>query len=85
MADASIWLAVANVFALFDVRKVLDEDGKEVTPPAAFFPGITRSVTLSHAEHGRLTCHVYSQPVPFPCRITLRSEKAAELFADLDE
>ncbi|KAI0655730.1 cytochrome P450 [Cubamyces menziesii] len=67
MADASIWLAVANVFALFDVRKVLDEDGKEVTPPAAFFPGIT------------------SQPVPFPCRITLRSEKAAELFADLDE
>ncbi|TFY60472.1 hypothetical protein EVJ58_g5133 [Rhodofomes roseus] len=38
-ADVSIWLAVANIVAAFDVRKAQDADGKDITPPLAFVPG----------------------------------------------
>ncbi|KAI8992762.1 cytochrome P450 [Trametes punicea] len=40
-ADASIYLAVANIIALFDIRKVVDEAGYEITPPAEFISGFT--------------------------------------------
>ncbi|KAI0691739.1 cytochrome P450 [Earliella scabrosa] len=40
-ADASLWLAIAHLVAAFDIRKPLDEAGKEYTPPAAFKAGFT--------------------------------------------
>ncbi|KAI0675604.1 cytochrome P450 [Trametes maxima] len=36
LADASIWLAMANIIALFDIRKAVDASGREITPPAEF-------------------------------------------------
>ena len=47
-ADASLWLAIAHLVAAFDIRKPLDEAGKEYTPPAAFKSGFTRLVS----QHG---------------------------------
>ena len=44
-ADASLWLAIAHLVAGFDIRKPLDEAGKEYTPPAAFKAGFTRLVS----------------------------------------
>ncbi|KAI0753687.1 cytochrome P450 [Fomes fomentarius] len=40
-ADASLWLALANIVAAFDIRKPVDGAGNEYTPPAAFKPGFT--------------------------------------------
>ncbi|KAI0364039.1 cytochrome P450 [Pilatotrama ljubarskyi] len=41
-ADAALWLAIATIVAAFDIRKPLDSEGNEYTPPAAFQPGFTR-------------------------------------------
>ncbi|KAI0364043.1 cytochrome P450 [Pilatotrama ljubarskyi] len=41
LADPSIWLAIANVLAAFDIKKPLDASGNEFTPPAEFLPGFT--------------------------------------------
>ncbi|KAH9886918.1 cytochrome P450 [Cubamyces lactineus] len=40
-AQASIWLAVANIIALFDISKATDRDGNVITPPAEFISGFT--------------------------------------------
>nr|BED43001.1 cytochrome P450 monooxygenase [Trametes versicolor] len=40
-ASASVWLAIAHIIALFDVRKPVDSAGREVTPPAEFVSGYT--------------------------------------------
>ncbi|KAI0334310.1 cytochrome P450 [Cubamyces sp. BRFM 1775] len=40
-ADATAWLAIVRILAVFDIRKPLDPNGEEKTPPAAFFSGFT--------------------------------------------
>lgn len=40
IADASLFLTIANTLAVFDVKKPLGEDGKEIEPPVDFTPGI---------------------------------------------
>lgn len=40
---------MANIVALFDIKKAVDEAGNEVTPPIVFLPGFTRLV-LTHME-----------------------------------
>ncbi|OSD03860.1 cytochrome P450 [Trametes coccinea BRFM310] len=40
-AEATIWLAIAHMVALFDIHKAVDEFGEEVTPPPAFQSGFT--------------------------------------------
>ncbi|KAI0334306.1 cytochrome P450 [Cubamyces sp. BRFM 1775] len=41
LADASVWIAIANIVALFDIRKSVDAAGNEVTPLEEFLPGFT--------------------------------------------
>ncbi|KAH9886921.1 cytochrome P450 [Cubamyces lactineus] len=41
LADASVWIAMANIVALFDIYKAVDAAGNEITPPAKFLPGFT--------------------------------------------
>ena len=43
-ADATLWLAIVRILAVFDIRKPLGPNGEERTPPAAFFSGFTRWV-----------------------------------------
>ncbi|KAH9853167.1 cytochrome P450 [Lenzites betulinus] len=40
-ADASIWLAIANIVALFDIRPAVDAMGHEVLPSEKFISGFT--------------------------------------------
>ncbi|KAI0640910.1 cytochrome P450 [Trametes meyenii] len=41
LADNSLWLAIANIVALFDIRKARDAVGKEITPPLEFVSEFT--------------------------------------------
>ncbi|KAI0831913.1 cytochrome P450 [Trametes gibbosa] len=54
-ADASIWLAIANIISMFDIRKPLDEAGNEYTPPAKFLAGFT-------SRPAPFTCRIFPRP-----------------------
>jgi cytochrome P450 len=41
-AEANVWLAIARIVAAFDISKVLDAEGVEVTPPMAFTESFVR-------------------------------------------
>lgn len=43
-ARCSLFLTVTSVLSCFNISKVLDADGKEVTPEVAFTTGTTRCV-----------------------------------------
>ncbi|KAF9464219.1 cytochrome P450 [Collybia nuda] len=40
LADASLWIAVASLLATVTIKKVLDIDGREITPEVVFISGI---------------------------------------------
>ena len=42
LADASVWLAAANIVAALDIRKARTPAGEEVTPEVAFASGSVR-------------------------------------------
>ncbi|KAI0720648.1 cytochrome P450 [Fomitopsis betulina] len=42
LGDSSIWLAMARITATFDITKVRDSIGREVTPPPDFLSGFAR-------------------------------------------
>ena len=41
-AESNLWLVIANTIAVMDLRKVLDKDGKPVTPAGKFDSGAIR-------------------------------------------
>jgi hypothetical protein len=41
LADASLWIAIASILATFDIKKVVGDDGTEITPGVGFTSGIT--------------------------------------------
>ncbi|KAI0655728.1 cytochrome P450 [Cubamyces menziesii] len=51
LADASIWIAMANIVALFNIRKPVDAAGNEITPAAKFLPGFT-------SQLAPFVCHI---------------------------
>ncbi|KAF9461370.1 cytochrome P450 [Collybia nuda] len=40
LANDTVWIAIASVLAVFDIRKSVNRDGKEVTPEVEFTSGI---------------------------------------------
>lgn len=46
-ADATIWLAMANIVAFFDIKKAIDVDENEINPSPEFLSGFSRSVAHS--------------------------------------
>ncbi|OQE21680.1 hypothetical protein PENSTE_c011G00749 [Penicillium steckii] len=61
IADASLYLTIANTLAVFDIRKPIGDDGKEVELPEDFTPGIishpipyTCRITPRSEEHRQL-------------------------------
>lgn len=46
LAHASLWIAIASVLATLNISKAVDDDGKEITPEAAFVSGLTRFFRL---------------------------------------
>lgn len=51
-ADVGIWLAMASIMAIFDIRKAKDDDGGEITPPLSFIPGSVRHVASVFMQAG---------------------------------
>ena len=49
-AEANLWLAIANIIAVMDIRKVLGEDGNPITPAGEFEPGAIRWVKEQYNE-----------------------------------
>ncbi|KXN82394.1 O-methylsterigmatocystin oxidoreductase [Leucoagaricus sp. SymC.cos] len=41
LADTSLWLAMATILSLYEIRKVKGPDGKEITPTIALISGLT--------------------------------------------
>ncbi|KAF9459489.1 cytochrome P450 [Collybia nuda] len=41
LADTSIWIAIVSILATLDITKVVDVDGKEITPKVSFTTGVT--------------------------------------------
>ncbi|KZT70836.1 cytochrome P450 [Daedalea quercina L-15889] len=66
-ADDSLWLAVSNIIAAFNIEKAVDAEGREVTPSLTFLPGPSRRV---HPEN-------------FTCSIRPRSQRALELITEM--
>ncbi|PCH39690.1 cytochrome P450 [Wolfiporia cocos MD-104 SS10] len=54
-ADANVWLAIACITAVFDIRKSRDADGAEITPEAYFSSGF---VSHPHA----FVCDILPRP-----------------------
>ncbi|KAJ5991687.1 hypothetical protein N7451_007411 [Penicillium sp. IBT 35674x] len=49
IAETSVFLMIAHTLALFDIRKPVDENGKEVNPTVDFTPGILSHPVPYHA------------------------------------
>ncbi len=47
LADVSLFLAISTILALYNVKKGVGPDGKEITPEVGTVSGLTRSVALS--------------------------------------
>lgn len=47
MAYATIWITIASMIQLFDIKKALDNEGKPIVPSVEYFPGLARSVQTS--------------------------------------
>ncbi|TFK32217.1 cytochrome P450 [Crucibulum laeve] len=41
LADASLWIAIASILAMFNISKAIGEDGQPITPDVAFISGLT--------------------------------------------
>ena len=46
MALDTVWIAVASVLAVFDIRKAINADGAEIVPEIRVEPGSIRYVPL---------------------------------------
>ena len=52
LAEASLWIVVASVLAVFDVAPAKDAQGRDVLPEARFTEALTRCVVRLRAECG---------------------------------
>lgn len=48
-ADASMWLAAANIIATMDLTFAKDHFGRDIIPEPTFISGFVRCVTSSHS------------------------------------
>lgn len=53
LAIESLWIAIACVLSLFDIKKVVGEDGKEITPKAEYIRGFVWCVPSFTDSHAR--------------------------------
>ena len=71
VADTSLFLIIAHTLAIFNIRKPIGPDGKEVEPRVAFTPGIVShpvqyacTFTVRSAEHESLVLK-FAHETPF--------------------
>lgn len=74
---------MAGITATFDICKVRDSIGREITPPPDFLSGFVRLAWafLYHIDRDSFDTLLARHPAPFGCVIRPRSEKRAELVS----
>jgi hypothetical protein len=82
LAEATLFISIASLAAVFDISLAKDADGQEVPVSSDFTSGFARSVYRLH-QRDRPLIMLYSnsrQPLPFKCSVTPRSHAALELI-----
>lgn len=54
LADASIWIAMVSILAVFDMNKAKDEFGREIDVVPEYTPGVIMCVYLIFPSGGLL-------------------------------
>ncbi|THH03724.1 hypothetical protein EW145_g6055 [Phellinidium pouzarii] len=68
-AEASIWLAIANILAVFDISPALDDNGREISPEAnKFTRGATGSVEVRMVSTSTLPSAGLTE-IPKACKV----------------
>jgi hypothetical protein len=73
LANDSLWIAIATMLTRFSISKVIGDNGKEITPEAAFTLGVTRSVSSIIVAGCDLTGRICNNLRIFPCCVELRN------------
>lgn len=81
LAIDELMTVFATCLATLDIRKAVDEKGKEIEPLADWTTSAIRSVmsVLRGTHEADAHAHCCSHPLPFKCCIRLRSPAALEL------
>jgi len=82
MAFSAIWIAVASLISVFDIKKATDENGNVIEPTYEYIPSVVMCVSLF------LACLFYllnlflltRLPKPYKCSIKPRSKEAEALI-----
>jgi hypothetical protein len=86
-AEAMAFTAMARLLATFDISMAKDSQGKDIVPELQFKSSVVRYVwalftlmidLFSFTDHAHIST-ITREPVPFPCKITPRSEAARAL------
>lgn len=48
LAESSVWIVLATLLTVFDIRPAKDEQGSDIIPPEEFNTGLTRYVLGTH-------------------------------------
>ena len=78
LADVSLWVAIATILSLFDIKKIQGKDGQEITPKVGMDSGLTRSETRIFNND-----IISSHPKPYRCSVQLRNDKAKDLIGQI--
>lgn len=87
-AQLSLFLNITSILQTFNITKAIGIDGKEVEPVVAYSSGVTRYVDnilqnrlLAYVLASRVINPMRSHPIPFECKIEMRSD-AGTLLAE---
>ena len=80
----SLFLTIVNTLAVFDIRKQIGQDGVEIVPEVRYSGGVIRFAESSSCGDMSADGVCYSHPLPFPFKVTPRSEKALALLKTVD-
>lgn len=80
MALDTIWIAIASVLSVYNIKKAVDERGNVITPQVKLKPGTVRYVYASVKYEDDALTPVISHPAPFECVIEPRSAASLALI-----
>jgi len=82
MAFSAIWITVASLISVFDIKKATDENGNVIEPTHEYISGLVMCVSIFPACFSYLGNFFSSTrtPKPYKCSIKPRSKEAEALI-----
>lgn len=78
-AHNSIFIAIAQMLYVLDIKKARGESGNEIVPEVEYDGFIRCVYRLQCVALSLMSARISSHPRPFPCSIKPRSSAAADL------